>query len=130
LRATSASVNTASGMTSQVRVLGQPLFQYETPDGYPDLVEFWVGNVTPRWAFGTTLANSNSAANTLVDTAPYLAGTPDAAIDKIQNEFFGGELALSTRERLLTYLRGGTFNATRVRETIALALCSYEFQWY
>ncbi len=130
LRATNASVNSASGMSSQVRVLGQPLFQYETPDGYPDLVEYWVGNVTPRWAFGTTLANSNSAANTLVDVAPYLAGTPDAAIDKIQTDFFGGELALATRERLLTYLQGGTFNATRVRETIALALSSYEFQWY
>ncbi len=130
LRATNAEVVSASSMTTQVRVLGQPLFQYETPDGYPDLVEFWVGNVTPRWAFGTTLANSNSATTTRVDTAPYLAGTPDAAIDKIQADFFGGELALTTRERLLTYLRGGTFNATRVRETIALALSSYEFQWY
>lgn len=130
LRATNAAVNSAAGMTSQVRVLGQPLFQYETPDGYPDLVEYWVGNVTPRWAFATTLANSNTASSVVVDTAPYLAGTADAAIDKIQNDFFGGELALSTRERLLTYLRGGTFNATRVRETIALALSSHEFQWY
>ncbi len=130
LRATNASVNSAAGMTSQVRVLGQPLFRYETPDGYPDLVEYWVGNVTPRWAFGTTLANSNSAANTLVDVAPYLTGTPDAAIDKIQNDYFGGELSLSARERLLTFLRGGTFNTTRVRETIALALSSYEFHWY
>ena len=130
LRATNASVNSAAGMTSQVRMLGQPLFQYETPDGYPDLVEYWVGNVIPRWSYGTTLANSNSAANTVVDVAPYLTGTPDAAVDRIQADFFGGELALSTRERLLTYLRTGTFNTTRVRETIALALSSYEFQWY
>ncbi len=130
LRATNANVNSAAGMTSQVRVLGQPLFQYETPDGYPDLVEYWVGNVTPRWSFGTTLANSNSTTTTQVDVAPYLTGTPDAAIDKIQTDFFGGELSLSTRERLLTYLQTGTFNTTRVRETIALALSSYEFQWY
>ena len=130
LRATNASVNSAAGMTSQVRMLGQPLFQYETPDGYPDLVEYWVGNVLPRWSYGTTLANSSSAASTLVDVAPYLTGTPDAAVDRIQADFFGGELALSTRERLLTYLRTGTFNTTRVRETIALALSSYEFQWY
>ncbi len=130
LRATNATVSSASSLTAQVRILGQPLFQYETPDGYSDLMEFWVGNVTPRWSFGTTLANFNSAANTVVDVAPYLAGTPDAAIDKIQSDFFGGELALSTREQLLTYVRSGTFNAARVRETIALALCSFEFQWY
>jgi uncharacterized protein (DUF1800 family) len=130
LRATNAVMTTATSMTGQVRVIGQPQFQYETPDGYPDLMEYWVGNVAPRWAFGTTLANSASATTLNVDVAPYLAGTPDAAIDRIQTEFFGGEMATHTREALLSYLRGGTFNATRVRETIALALCSYEFQWY
>jgi uncharacterized protein (DUF1800 family) len=130
LRATNAAMTTATSMTGQVRVIGQPLFQYETPDGYPDLMEYWVGNVAPRWAFGTTLANSASATSLNVDVAPYLTGTPDAAIDRMQAEFFGGEIATHTRDALLTYLRAGTFNATRVRETIALALCSYEFQWY
>ena len=52
------------------------------------------------------------------------------SIDKIQNDFFAGELALSTRLALLNYLKAGTFNATRVKETIALALSTSEFQWY
>ncbi len=130
MRATSAIVNTATAMTSQVRVLGQPQFQYETPDGYPDAMEFWVGNTTPRWAFGTTLANSASQTGINVDVSAYLAGTADAAVDRIQADFFGGELSLETRQMLLTYLKAGTFNNTRVRETIALALSAYEFQWY
>lgn len=130
MRATGAIVNSASPMTSQVRVLGQPQFQYETPDGYPDAMEFWVGNTTPRWAFGTALASSASQAGINVDVSAYLAGTADAAVDRMQAEFFGGELSLETRQMLLTYLKGGTFNSVRVRETIALALSAYEFQWY
>ncbi len=130
MRATNAIVNTATAMTTQVRILGQPQFQYETPDGYPDALEFWVGNTTPRWAFATTLASSASQTGINVDIAPYLAGTADAAVDRMQAEFFGGELSLETRQMLLNYIKAGTFNSARVRETISLALSAYEFQWY
>jgi hypothetical protein len=119
-----------NGMVGQVRNLGQSLFQWETPDGFPDLMEYWVGNITPRWSFGTTFASSNSATNLRVNVDAYLAGTPDAALDRLDAELFGGELAPSTRAQLRGYLMGGTFNATRVRDTMALAMSSHEFQWY
>ena len=70
------------------------------------------------------------AATVNVNTAPYLAGTTDAAIGLIETNFFGGELPVVTRTSLLSYLNGGTFSDTRVRETIALALSAAEFQWY
>jgi uncharacterized protein (DUF1800 family) len=130
LRSSDVAVANIGGMVGQVRNLGQPLFQWETPDGFPDLMEYWVGNITPRWSFGTTFANSNSATNLRVNVDAYLAGTPDAALDRLDAELFGGELAASTRAQLRGYLVGGTFNATRVRETIALAMSSHEFQWY
>jgi uncharacterized protein (DUF1800 family) len=130
MRATGATVNSVTSLSSQVRTIGQPLFQYETPDGYTDAMEYWVGNVPPRWSFATSLANANSSSNTRVTVDSYLEGTPDAAVDRIQAEYFGGELTLETRTALLNYIKGGTFNASRVRETISLALSSSEFQWY
>ena len=66
----------------------------------------------------------------VLDSAPYLAGTTDAAIDLMNANFFGGEMDLTTRTSLLNYLKGGTFNDTRVRETMSLALASEAFQWY
>lgn len=128
IRATQATVTSLANMNGQVRTLGQQLFFYETPDGYPDTTEFWSGNMPPRWSFANTLVGLTT--QTVVDTAPYLAGTTAAAIDKIQTDFFANELPATTRQALTTYLSGGTFNATRVRETIALALSSAEFQWY
>ena len=130
VRASDATVTNAMTPVNHVRNLGQPLFQWETPDGFPDLMEYWVGNITPRWQFGTTWASSNSATNVRVDVTPYQAGSVDAALDRMSSELFAGELAPSTRELLRAYLSAGTFNATRIRDTLALALNSHEFQWY
>jgi len=130
LRSADVSIGNLNGMVGQVRNLGQPLFQWETPDGFPDLMEYWAGNIAPRWAFGNTLATSNSAATVRLSVDAYLAGSSDAALDRLDAELFGGELAPSTRELLRGYLVGGTLNATRVRDTMALALSSHEFQWY
>jgi uncharacterized protein (DUF1800 family) len=130
LRATDSVVANIDGMRGQVRTLGQPLFQWETPDGFPDLMEYWVGNILPRWSWANTLASSNSATTVRVNVDSYLTGTPDAALDRINAEYFAGELSPNTRAQLRTFLVGGTFNATRVRETISLALSCHEFQWY
>jgi len=48
----------------------------------------------------------------------------------MDQNFFGGEMPLVTRNGLLSYLKAGTFNDTRVRETIALAISANAFQWY
>ena len=36
---------------NQLNNLGQPLFSWDTPDGYPDKVEYWAGNIVPRWNY-------------------------------------------------------------------------------
>lgn len=129
IRGANATVTNTTNMNGQLATLGMPTFQWETPDGFPDLFEFWSGNLMPRWQFASTVANL-STGQIVVDTAPYLAGTTDAAVDLIITNFYGGELDLTTRTSLLNYLKGGTFNATRVRETISLAIASEAFQWY
>jgi uncharacterized protein (DUF1800 family) len=130
MRSTNASVTSATTLSNSLTILGQQLFAWATPDGYPDKIEYWAGNILPRWAFATTMSNFNSATTVLLDTTAYRAGSPDAAIDLIDQNFFGGEMPLVTRNGLLTYLKAGTFNDTRVRETLGLALSANAFQWY
>jgi len=130
LRNTSAIVVNLQAAVNTSNQLGQALFLWETPDGFPDLMEYWAGNLTPRWSYLTALANSTSTTSFRVSVAPYLAGTPDAALDMMNVELFSGELDAGTRAQLRAFLVGGTYNETRVRETLGLALCSHEFQWY
>jgi len=130
VRSSNATVTTATTLTNSLTTLGQQLFAWDTPDGYPDKIEYWAGNILPRWSFASTLSTLKSTTTLAVDHTPYLAGSPDAAVDLLDQNFFGGEMPLVTRTGLLSYLKGGTFNETRVRETIALAISANAFQWY
>ena len=131
LRALNPVVGTGVGTaTRQLTSLGQPLFQWLTPEGYPDAVEYWAGNLLPRWNAASTLsAMANAEMN--VDVARYVAlGNADAVASEIGRSVFGGELQPRLREELVAYLRPAPTNVTRIREALSLALGSAPFQWY
>ncbi len=130
IRSANPTVTTTSFFNNELTILGQPLFQWETPDGFPDAIDYWAGNIVPRWSYGVSMAAQNNASTVKVDTSPYLAGSPAAAIDLINTNFFGGEIPTSTQTALTNYLTGGTFNDARMRETIELAISANAFQWY
>ena len=129
LRSSKAAVTQTTSMINQLNSLGHPIYTWTTPDGFPDLVEYWAGAIMPRWQFASTVSALRTG-QIIIDSAPYLTGTSDAAIDLINTNYFGGEMDLTTRTELLTYLKGGTFNDARVREVISLAIASQSFQWY
>lgn len=130
LRALNPTVLSTSSANGQLGVLGQILFEWDTPDGYPDRIEYWAGNITTRWQFANTLANYKSTSAIFFDHTPYLAAGADGAIDLLDKNVFGGEISPSTRTALRTYIGAGTLNETRVRETVGLAIASSDFQWY
>jgi hypothetical protein len=116
--------------TRQLTSMGQPLFFWLTPEGYPDAVEFWAGNLLPRWNAASTLAALNGS-DMAVDAARLAAlGSADAIVGEIGRMCFGGELQERLREELVAYLRPAPTNQTRIRETLGLALASSPFQWY
>jgi hypothetical protein len=118
-----------STANTQVTNLGQAPFFWETPDGYPDTVEYWAGNILPRWAFANSLALGLSGL--AYDTAPYLAVSRDGAVDMINDQCFAGEMPAATRTAIIGFLNGSTtYNNSRVRDAVGLALSSAAFQWY
>jgi uncharacterized protein (DUF1800 family) len=109
-------------------IVGQTLFGHETPDGYPDKVEYWAGGALQRWNFANYLMTNT--ADVPVDIGQFnKVNTADALVDAIGTLFFGGEMPATLKTQLLTYAKNGTFNTTRTKETVALALGSSTFQW-
>jgi uncharacterized protein (DUF1800 family) len=130
MRATGArTVNASAIATGQLRTLGQPLFQWEDPDGYPDSVDWWSGLILQRWNFASFLSNL-STGNVFIDVTPLVGIGAQAAVDAIDSRAFGGQMPAPLKQRLVTYLNVAPTSAARVRETIALALSSSAFQWY
>ena len=130
VRALGPTVNSADPLNRQLASLGQPLFAWETPDGYPDSVEYWSGNITPRWAFASALSAYATSTTVAVDAMPFLNAGLDGSIELMNQRIFAGEMSASTRAALRAYAAGGTLTETRMRETLGLAVASSDFQWY
>ena len=130
LRVTAPTVNNLANVTRQLTTMGHPVFQWDPADGFPDSLEFWAGNVLPRWNFASALSNLNNA-DVRVDVAPLMrVATADAIVSQMDATFFGGKMTKRMREQLLAYLSPAPTSTARVRETVALALSSSSFQWY
>jgi uncharacterized protein (DUF1800 family) len=127
LRALNPSVNGLGTMRTQLDAMGHQLFDWETPDGYSDKIEYWAGNIITRWSFATLLSTQANA-NISIDMSPY-TGSGTTITDAINNEMFGGEMSASLRSALIGYL-GTAPSTTRAKEGLALAMSSSEFQWY
>jgi uncharacterized protein (DUF1800 family) len=130
LRATQPVVTNIGTLRGQLGVLGQPLFQWETPDGWPDSTDWWAGLILQRWNFASFLTNL-ATGNIVVDVNPLLsASTPAGITDVISKRAFGGEMPADLKQDLTAYLSAAPITATRVREAFALALSSPAFQWF
>ncbi|MCI0433745.1 MAG: DUF1800 domain-containing protein [Gemmatimonadetes bacterium] len=130
LRATQPRVTSVTNMTRQLDILGQPLFQWEDPDGYPDRVDWWAGLVLQRWNFCSFLA-AQSAGNMIVDVTPLMQiNTPAAIAAAIGRRLFGDDTPVELTGQVQSYLAAAPVTVARVREAFALALSSTHFQWY
>jgi uncharacterized protein (DUF1800 family) len=131
LRATQPTVTSVAAIAgTQLRILGQSLFQWEDPDGYPDNVDWWAGTVLQRWNFCSTLSNLATGA-VIVDVGPLMtSGTPDGIAEAINRRVFAGEMPASLKAHITAHLAAGSRTAARVREALALSLSSSSFQWY
>jgi uncharacterized protein (DUF1800 family) len=130
IRSANPTVVSISPVSNQLVNLGQQLFAWATPDGYPDQIEYWAGNIVPRWGYGTTMSTLNSAASMVVDTTALRAGSTAAAVDLLDQNYFGGEMPLVTRNALLSYAGTAALTDATARELIALAIGANAFQWY
>lgn len=129
VRALGPSVTSTSVARSLLDNMGQSIFAWDTPDGYPDKMEFWSGLVLARWNAATSLAGQTGASFNF-NVTPFVGTTAETGADLIIDRLFGGEVPLSFKTRLADYLRPSPTNTARVREAVSLALSSSQFQWY
>jgi len=91
--------------------MGEPLYGFQTPNGYSDTAETWVntGGLLERLNFGLTLA-SNRIPGTSVDLKHFLGNADGPALDKAQmmNRFLdvivAGDITAKTKSALLKQL--------------------------
>src|SRR6266478_1874697 len=112
VRTLSADTNGGPQFHQWIARMGQPLYGFQTPNGYSDVAENWVntGALLERMNFGLALV-SNRIPGTRVDLSRFVSdmnkGTPvDKArlLDRFVTLIVGGEISPKTRETLLKQL--------------------------
>ena len=133
IRGMGAEVVNIRSMRQRLNLMDMTPFYWEQPDGYPDRVNWWSGLATQRWNWATYISNVNSATTVRVNIDTNFKmpqNTADNVVNQINVRLFANEMPASLKASLLTYLRAGTYNDARIRETLALAASSHQFQWY
>jgi uncharacterized protein (DUF1800 family) len=130
-RATACQVTSTSSLRTQLKIAGHLTFNWTSPDGYPDVPDFWSGLVLPRWNFGALLASSGLTGVSF-DLASFFAQASgaDALADRINASIFGGEMIATDRDRVRDYLLADSSSSSLRADAIGLAIGSPSFQWY
>jgi uncharacterized protein (DUF1800 family) len=112
VRALGVETNGGPQMHQWIARMGQPLYGFQTPNGYSDVAENWVntGALLERMNFALALV-SNRIPGTRVDLARFvgdMAGSKavdkEQLLDRFVNLIVGGEVSAKTRETLLKQL--------------------------
>jgi uncharacterized protein (DUF1800 family) len=117
-------------LVEKLRLLGQLPFQWQMPNGYPDVGGYWAttGGLLNRWNFGMDLA-AGMLAGTQVDLQALTrdAGSPADVVDVLSQRFTGERLPDNARNILVDF--AGTGDLGRNLAAVAgLILGSPHFQ--
>lgn len=123
-------------MTQWLNRMGQPLYQWPPPDGYPDTAPAWASNLLPRWNFALNLL-SNQIDGAHVPFDQVLTATNTADVESALNAFalltLGQALDEKAAELFSEYVGMGKLTDAvtkrRIGDVVSLMLASPAFQW-
>jgi uncharacterized protein (DUF1800 family) len=140
LRAMSADTDGGEGVQRHLLDMGQPLYQWPMPDGFPEKGAAWTGSLLGRWNFSLALA-SGQIANTSVALKPAfeaLGAKEDPAKVRVLIETLLNlpadssemhPLAQKIESHLQRARQAGLLDERIGAEAAALVLASPAFQW-
>jgi uncharacterized protein (DUF1800 family) len=127
LRALNADTDGAAGVQDALQKMGQPLFGWPMPNGYPVDAKSWMGGMIPRWNFALALAGG-AIDGTVVDIGALVErgrrfglSAREAVAELVFAQPASASVVRDVHERVS--------NAATVEEYAALLLMSPEFQW-
>ena len=124
IRTLGADTNGGPGTHRWIERMGEPLYGFQTPNGYSDAAESWVntGGLLERMNFGLALAG-NSIPGVSVNLSK-LSTDQSKVMDDYLKILLAGEISASTREAMLKQLD----KSDPVTKVVGLILGTPEFQ--
>lgn len=119
-------------LIGQIGTMGEPIFQYQAPTGFPEDSRKWVssGALISRLNFSLALTQGRILDVKLEDPSEDAGGSMDAnlMIDRAANRILHGQISTSTRATLLREAQADSGSKVTPATVAALLLGSPEFQ--
>lgn len=134
LRMTGADTDGGLPLQRYLKQMGQPLYEWPTPDGYPDTASAWQGSLLPRWRFALELAQ-NQLDGTSFSLESLLQGIhkndPHSFVDRVARGLLGTSLPAAVEIDLLAALQPALEKDPLQAAELVVAgiLASPSFQW-
>jgi uncharacterized protein (DUF1800 family) len=125
LRALNADTDGGVGVQDHLARMGQPLFAWPMPDGFPDTTNAWTGTLIPRWNYALALAGG-TVANTALDMPALTEAGRQAGLSE-RDTLLELTFCYAALHPALAGLRAAA--AGDVQEYTAILLMSPQFQW-
>lgn len=135
LRAVGADVTFSRQLSLWLNRLGQPLFLWPPPDGYPDIADSWAANLLPRWNFALAALSHQIRGITV----PIETLLPSAGGDNLPTQLalcselvYGRALTPAEQDNFTRFIgspQRPVETRRRLAEAMALMLASPPFQW-
>jgi uncharacterized protein (DUF1800 family) len=127
IRILGADTNGGPGTHQWIARMGEPLYGFQTPNGYSDAAESWVntGGLLERMNFGVALAG-NRIAGIKVDLTQVVKQNADKnkMVDESLRTILAGEVSTATRDSLIKKVEASDPTA----KVVGLILGTPEFQ--
>jgi len=134
LRILNADTDGGARLQRHLANMGQPLWSWPMPDGYPDSTAAWSGSVLSRWNFAFALC-SNSIPNSSLNLDELLQNSSQSTASRFAacaELILGHGISATERARIIhtlsEQLQSGP-QSTLTHRAAALLLCAPEFQW-
>ncbi|HKG58525.1 MAG TPA: DUF1800 domain-containing protein [Pyrinomonadaceae bacterium] len=124
IRTLGADTNGGPGTHRWMERMGEPLYGFQTPNGYSDAAESWVntGGLLERMNFGLALANNRVQGTTV--SLSKTNGEQAKVMDEYLKTLLAGDISAATREALLKQLE----RSDPAAKVVGLILGTPEFQ--
>lgn len=140
LRAVSADTDGGATLQKHLAAMGQPLYQWPMPDGFPEKAAAWTGSLLGRWNFALALTGRQIDGTNVDLEAGFKTLGAKGDEGKIQtlvesllnlpmNSSEARPVVATLREHLAKARQSNLPENTAIAEVAALTLASPAFQW-
>jgi hypothetical protein len=128
LRALAADTDGGRSLQDHMEAMGQPLFQWPMPDGYPQKTSAWTGSLVARWNFALKLTTGGIKGTHVNLPALARGGTLDP-VDSFLTRVFLRPVTDESLDPIRTRLKQHMRDTSSETQVASLMLASPQFQW-